>query len=168
MNIAVGFSIAQMIVEIAISTTIKFYGIYRLCLSTLRANSDLSPHFWFVGFHVFASCHKLEILYSVVFFVFVYMVNDLVWKQKTTDILFHYKDMLGDIFPVKLCPWMTDGTYEDVFPIVSFAAFPKGKLLHRITSFYEGLKSPCFAISFPCFGKFGFCFGGMPHRVIIS
>lgn len=168
MNIAVGFSIAQMIVEIAISTAIEFYGVYRFCFPALGANSDLSPHFWFVGFHVFASCHKLEILYSIVFFVFVYMVNNFVRKQITTNMLFHYKDMLGDIFPVKLRPWMTDGTDKDVFPVVSFSAFPKGKLLHCITSFYEGLKSPCFAISFPCFGKFGFCFGGMPHMVIIS
>ena len=162
------FSKSEMIVKIAISTTIKFYGIYWLCFSTLGTNADLSSYFRVVFFHVFASCHELKIFYAIVFFVFVYMVNDFIWKQKTTDMLFHYKNMLSDILPIEFCPRMAYGANKDIFPVVRSSTFPKRELFQRIASFYQRLIRPCFTITLPCNGHFLSQFCGIYHKVIIQ
>lgn len=168
MSNAVKFSKPKMIVEIAISTAIKLYCVYWFCLSAFGTNAKFPSRLRLMDFHVLASGHQLKVFYPVVCFVLIYVMDNFIREQKTSNMFFHYKDMNSHIFPVALCPWMPGRSDQDIIPVGGHTTFKSRKLPQRASAFYFGLIFSCFAVTYSTFRNFAARFDSVCHRVIIT
>lgn len=165
---AVEFSKPKMIVKIAISTTIELYCVYWFFLSALGTGGDFTSNLRLMDFHVFASGHELEIFYPVILFVLVYVMDNFIWAQKTSDMFFYYKDMFANVLTVRFCSRMANGAHQYISAIARFSSAPIWELFRGISEFYKQFKFPCFAIAYSPFRNFAARFSSVWHREIIT
>ena len=62
---------------------------------------------------MFRACHYLKVFDSVVLYVTVDVVNDLIRQKVSPYVLFSFQAMLSYI-PLALCKWMLWRVYEDI------------------------------------------------------
>lgn len=82
--------------------------------SRMTALADSSKKVRKMVARMIRSIRQFEILYSVVIFNRIKMVNHFTLNQISSNVVFHYYDMLKNIVAFILRPWMSDTPKKDI------------------------------------------------------